>query len=284
MTDEMWLDYVRSLIGESEATYKMWSPGEVTIYKAVGITTVLAEFWNLLAVTHKKIVLCPKTASDPYITLPTISTAVDLDSASEQKVLSVASTTGFAKGGHVVIGEGTVRQEVRMIGSVQAGVSLTMWENLEYTHTAVQGDVVELQRAIHKVVRVEYASTGRKLDYIEDDKLFLYETGGENAPQVWLHEDNKIRQVPTPGATEAEYWRVWYLPEFTVLSQLPDILHPLIALEAVINARIKDERLMRALLMKRDHLASIAMGTLAIAQLQEPGAISIFDNSEEEDD
>ena len=284
MNDQEWLDYVRSLIGESEATYKMWSPDEVILYKKVGITTVLAEFWNLLAVTHKRIVLCPKTASDPYITLPTISTDVDQDSLLDQKVLSVTATTGFTKGGIVIIAEGTVRQEVRMIGSVQAGVSLTMWENLTYTHTLAQNDVVELRRAIHKVVRVEYASNGKKLDYIEDDKLFLYETGGESEPQVWLHEDNKVRQVPTPGGTSANFWRVWYLPEFTILSQLPDILHPLIALEAVINAKIKDERLMRALLMKRDHLAGIAMGTLSIAQLQEPGSISPFDSSEEEDD
>jgi hypothetical protein len=284
MNDTQWLDYVRSLIGESEATYKMWSPAEVLIYKAVGITTVLAEFWNLLAVTHKRIALCSMTASDPYITLPTISTTVDQDSASEQKVLYVASTTGFTKGGIVLIAEGTVRQETKLIGSVQAGVSLTMSENLEYTHTSAQGDVGELQRAIHKVVRVEYATNGRKLDYIEDDKLFLYETGNTGEPQVWLFEDNKVMQVPTPASTSAGYWRVWYLPEFTILSQLPDILHPLIALEAVINARIKDERLMRALLIKRDHLSGIAMGTLAIPQLQEPGRISTFGADEEEDD
>ncbi|TET10505.1 hypothetical protein E3J84_03935 [Candidatus Aerophobetes bacterium] len=284
MNDQDWLDYVRSLIGETEASFKMWTPEEVAIYKKVGITTVLAEFWNLLAVTHKRIAKCAMTANDPYISLPVITTTVDLDSAVDQKVLSVAATTGFTKGGIVIIGEGTVRQEVRLIGSVQVGVSLTMFENLEYTHTAVQADAVELQREIHKVVRVEYASTGKKLDYIEDDKLFLYETGGSGAPQVWLFEDNQVRQVPTPASTEAEYWRVWYLPEFTVLSQLPDILHPLIALEAVINARIKDERLMRALLLKRDHLSGIAMGTLAIAQLQEPGAISPFDSSEEDED
>jgi hypothetical protein len=284
MTDTQWLDYVRSLIGETEASFKMWSPAEVLIYKTVGITTVLAEFWNLLAVTHKRIVLCPRTASDPYITLPVISTTVDEDSTADQKVLKVAATTGFSKGGIVLIGEGTVRQETKMITSVQAGVSLTMTENLTFTHTVAQADVVELQRGIHKIVRVEYAATGAKLDYIEDDKLFLYETGEEGAPQVWLYEDNKVMQVPTPATTAANYWRVWYLPEFTALSQLPEILHPLIALEAVINARIKDERLMRALLLKRDHLAGIALGTLAIPQLQEPGKISSFDSDEEEDD
>lgn len=214
MTDPQWLDYVRSLIGESEATYKMWTPEEVLIYKAVGVTTVLAEFWNLLAVTHKKIVKCAKTKDDPYISL---------------------------KDG--------------------------------------ENDI-----PFHKIIRIEYTSTGRKLDYIEDDKLFLYETGSTGEPQVWLFEDNKPYQVPTPAATVADYWRVWYLPEFTTLAELPDILHPLIALEAVINARIKDERLMRALLLKRDHLASIAMGTLAIAQLQEPGKISMFGDDEEEDD
>lgn len=283
MTDQEWIDYVYSLLGETQSSFKMWSPTELALYKKVGITTVLAEFWNLLAVTHKKFVKCDMTANDPYITFPVITTTVDQDSTIPTKVLYVASTTGFTKGGIVMIAEGTQRQETRMIGSVQAGVSLTMTEDLEYTHTQAQADVVELQRGVHKVIRVEYASTGGKFKYIEDNELFLYETGGLGIPEAWLFEDNKVMQVPTPTSTSAEYWRVWYLPEFTILSQLPAILHPLIAIEAIINARMKDERLMKALLLKRDHLANIAMVSLAVAQLQEPGRMASFDSEEEYD-
>ncbi len=70
-------------------------------------------------------------------------TYVDLTSNSGQKVLSVQSTTNFIVGGPVVIGEGTERKEVKVIGSIQAGVSLTMTTNLEYAHTISQEDLVE---------------------------------------------------------------------------------------------------------------------------------------------
>jgi hypothetical protein len=69
---------------------------------------------------------------------------VDGDSNSGQKVLNVAATTNFESGQNVVIGEGTARDENKVIDTVQAGVSLTMTANLTYTHTAGQADEVYL--------------------------------------------------------------------------------------------------------------------------------------------
>lgn len=70
-------------------------------------------------------------------------TYVDTNSSSGQKVLKVASTDNFVVGGTVIIGEGTERKEVKIIASIQAGVSLTMTGNLEYTHSAEKEDLVE---------------------------------------------------------------------------------------------------------------------------------------------
>ncbi|GAI83006.1 unnamed protein product, partial [marine sediment metagenome] len=70
-------------------------------------------------------------------------TYVDTDSSLGQKVLKVASTDNFIVGGTVVIGEGTERKEVKIIDSIQAGVSLTMTGNLKYTHSAEKEDLVE---------------------------------------------------------------------------------------------------------------------------------------------
>ncbi|MCK4823844.1 hypothetical protein KA005_49275, partial [bacterium] len=75
--------------------------------------------------------------------LTKLETFVNAGSSQDQKVLKVDSTTGFIVGGSVVIGEGTDRKEVKIIGSIQAGVSLTMTGNLEYTHTPTQKDLVE---------------------------------------------------------------------------------------------------------------------------------------------
>ena len=72
------------------------------------------------------------------------TTTIDLDSSAAQTVLSVASTTPFPAGSHVIIGEGTTREERATVASLSAGVSLTMAAVLTYAHTAAQADVVEL--------------------------------------------------------------------------------------------------------------------------------------------
>ncbi|MEA3225985.1 MAG: hypothetical protein U9Q07_08545 [Planctomycetota bacterium] len=77
------------------------------------------------------------TWTEPYST-------VDVDSNSGQKILSIASTTDFESGQSVIIGEGTAREETKIIDTVQGGVSITMTANLTYTHTQVQADKVYL--------------------------------------------------------------------------------------------------------------------------------------------
>jgi hypothetical protein len=84
----------------------------------------------------------PNSITGDPLFVSSIHTTVDADSASGQKVLSVASTTGFAVGNVVVVNSKGARQEVRTIDTIQAGVSLTMTVNLTYTHTAVQADGV----------------------------------------------------------------------------------------------------------------------------------------------
>jgi len=61
-------------------------------------------------------------------------TTVDVESASDQKVLSVTSTVGYEEGEIVTINEGGSHESQRQISSIQAGVSLTMTTNLSYTH------------------------------------------------------------------------------------------------------------------------------------------------------
>lgn len=74
--------------------------------------------------------------------LSDVSTTVDADSSSGQKVLNVAATTGFAVGDEILIHAGGAREERGVVASISAGASLTLEENLTYTHTAVQADDV----------------------------------------------------------------------------------------------------------------------------------------------
>jgi len=70
-------------------------------------------------------------------------TDVDDDSASGQKVLKVTSTVGFSDTDKIIINRGGAREEECVIFSIQAGISLTMVDNLTETHTGVQADDVE---------------------------------------------------------------------------------------------------------------------------------------------
>lgn len=72
-----------------------------------------------------------------------ISTTVNQNSSSGQKVLNVASTSGWAPGDLVLTSSSDdSRDEIGTIDTIQAGVSFTLLLNLTYTHTAVQADVV----------------------------------------------------------------------------------------------------------------------------------------------
>jgi hypothetical protein len=62
------------------------------------------------------------------------STTVDVESASGQKVLSVADTSGFQRGGPVIIDEGNADEEWNIVDTISSGVSLTLLGNLDNTH------------------------------------------------------------------------------------------------------------------------------------------------------
>ena len=78
-----------------------------------------------------------------------VGSFVDVNSNSGQPLLSVDTTANFdatdnAKGWRVIIGRGTAREEEKTILSIDAGVSISFDDNLIYTHTAAQADVVEV--------------------------------------------------------------------------------------------------------------------------------------------
>lgn len=84
------------------------------------------------------------SAVDDSLGNNTTTTTVDSDSNSGQTVLSVAATTMFQPGDRVRINSGGARDESGYIASISAGASITLMDNLAFTHTAVQADVVQV--------------------------------------------------------------------------------------------------------------------------------------------
>ncbi len=90
-----------------------------------------------------------------------------------------------------------------------------------------------------------------------------------NIVYAWTWEDGKIYLFPEITETLTNYLRLWYLPRATTLAQLPDELHPLIAVEAVICGREKDEKVNQALQIKYQRYYNSALKSLILNQLQD---------------
>lgn len=69
------------------------------------------------------------------------STTVDATSAADQKVLCVTATTDFVTSKAVMVDEGTANEEIIIPASIQAGVSLTAVDDLDFEH--VNADAVK---------------------------------------------------------------------------------------------------------------------------------------------
>lgn len=85
------------------------------------------------------------TEAEVLAFLKIASTVIDQDSSSGQPILYTRSTINFVVGDEIIIGRGTIREEIKTILSIQSGISLTTSVNLEFIHTELQADTVEAE-------------------------------------------------------------------------------------------------------------------------------------------
>jgi len=102
-----------------------------------------ADAGQVLNQIYGTITACTRDADADLFT-----TTVNADSASGQKVLKTTATTDFVAGDILVVNPGGAREEACTIDTVQAGTSATCLANLTYTHTAVQGDAVDISNRL----------------------------------------------------------------------------------------------------------------------------------------
>ncbi len=148
--DESWLaaleyfDYI--IWGNPTDSYNLWPRKDYYDVQWRGCAdihdwaTEVQPVLDLVINNPRKVVVC----SLHRIILTTDTTTVDQDSNVGQKVLYVADTAPFEHGDHVKVNSGGVREEICHVNIVTDGVSLTMVDDLAFTHTALQADVVEM--------------------------------------------------------------------------------------------------------------------------------------------
>lgn len=105
-------------------------------------------------------------------------TVVDLDSNSGQKVLKIKDTSGYIQDDKVIIDKGGDREEEGVVDTIQAGISLTLVDNLTYTHTADARTTVDSNSSEGQKVLNVLSTTG----YSEDEVVNI-DPGGDRAEQ-----------------------------------------------------------------------------------------------------
>jgi DNA-binding beta-propeller fold protein YncE len=108
-----------------------------------GCARALSSIDNLYGVNSTAL-YAMKTFCNEIVPDGTAGTTVDDTSASGQKNLFVASTTGFTAGDSICINFEGDRAETNTIASVDTGVKLVLNTNLTYTHTLAQADTVRV--------------------------------------------------------------------------------------------------------------------------------------------
>jgi hypothetical protein len=196
MTDSSFELYARSLMNDADTA--LFSTAEFVVHKAVAITLVNANFWNLLFPLKKWPILYSLAVGENYLDLP--------------------------------------------VG----------W---------------------HKVVRVEIASTGQALKPIPDIELPDYLNADSGEPAGYTFVRGKVRILPDSASALTDYLRLWFLPRATTLAELPEDLHPLVAVETVIAGRTKDENVSPYLTHLRDRYEYLARKALLQFQTQSPLSI-----------
>ena len=102
-----------------------------------------------------------------------------------------------------------------------------------------------------KVLRVEVAETRDLLHKIEADELWKYS----------VYDD---------GAASADYLNIWYLEYPSEVTDVPEALRPLVAVEAALSAKIKDAGVRSDLMIQQKRFEDIANTFLSTDSMYEP--------------
>jgi hypothetical protein len=140
---------------------------------------------------------------------------------------------------------------------------------------------LDLPANTQKILRIEKAETGERLAYVLRNEIFSWARLGPGDPLGWRFKGGKIYFFPNTGAALAAYVRVYFMPRAVAMADLPECLHPVMALELVIMARLKDEKVDQGLILELRRFEDAAMKELVQAQTQEP--VSDRDSYEDED-
>lgn len=132
---------------------------------------------------------------------------------------------------------------------------------VQATSLVASTEHVALPTDCAKVLKVEVASNRKRLRKIETDELFKYS----------IYDD---------GAAATNYLNIWYLEYYDATTDFPVALRPLIAAEAAVLAKVKDENVTPGLAAIYEKFEDAALAFLSTDSPYEP---TVFGDYEMED-
>jgi len=144
--------------------------------------------------------------------------------------------------------------------------------------------IIDLPATCQKILRIEQAETGDKIGYAWRNEIFYWTKAGPGDPIRWCFKAGKIYIFPTSGAALTAWLRIRFMPRAQTMADLPECLHPVLALELVIMARLKDEKVDQGLVLELRRFEDAAMKELVQAQSQEPYIEKAFNDDEAVDE
>jgi len=132
---------------------------------------------------------------------------------------------------------------------------------------------------IYKLSYLQIKENGKKLKYISEEEYYKYASWPTGEPVAWTYDGGLIRLIPTPAATDSDYLLAWGMKNLDEVTDFPDSVRALIAIEAAILARAKDEAVTAELFETRKMFEQAAIMDLTMTTVGQ--IVEMADHTEE---
>ncbi len=145
------------------------------------------------------------------------------------------------------------------------GLLYPVYNKTAYLSVEANNPYIPLPEDCFKIISITPVDNHTtNFDYIPIDIENHYET---NNLRGWFFENNQIRIVPTPTVSANNCYRIKYIPKPT-FENIPDVMYPYLAVETVIQAKVKDENVPSYLLILEEKYKRNLISFLMVNQLQ----------------
>lgn len=149
----------------------------------------------------------------------------------------------------------------------------------DFAQTAAT-DAYDQPSNCYRIAQLVVKDEGDKLIFVPRTELYKYRDYSTGDPIGWTYKNNQIVLIPTPSGSDTDYLEIHYMPILDTVTEFPDCLRPLIAIEGAIWACFKDQKLPPSLIMMKKEYRMAALTDLTLYAIEH---VTVFPDYMEED-